>query len=630
MRRTENRFAGTRGLSGGAAGRGALRILAAVLLLAFVLQLAPGAALAAEDSGSWYVYRVHQPLTEADLICQGFDRSAFDRALDALRAASRTEGAQARVESLARTLLEEYDRLTTQEALAERAYYRDVRDDRALQAVQTLQGLQVTLADEAYTVFSEVLHSGYAPALTELLGEENAAALLEYAPSSEEDLARFAEEQRLIQAYNTLYSGDFSVEADGRLWTAEAFAAHPPEDPLARESLRYALVREYNARAGEIFLQLVQLRTREAREMGYDNFAEYQYAVYGRDYTPEDAKALHRAVKDWIVPIWQRISAAAADADDAALRKLDGQDGETILRAVEPYLDQIDPELGATFRFMRAFHLCDFEDGAEKMDISYTAGLPSYGSALVFIKPTGTAADYSSLVHEFGHFAAIFHTQGPSLLSTANLDVAEVQSQGLEALFSLYAGDLFEDGGAAFRRQTLYNLLYAVIQGCCQDELQTYVYEHPSLTLREINQAYAGIARDYGYAVPAGLEEVYDWAFVPHNFQSPCYYISYAVSALSALDLYSRGTEDLPGATQAYMRISATDGAVPYQRAMARCGLRDVFAPQTLRQIAQAIGAAPEAEPDPGERRTAETPEGAAVPASAAPGFLPRALLTAA
>ena len=63
------------------------------------------------------------------------------------------------------------------------------------------------------------------------------------------------------------------------------------------------------------------------------------------------------------------------------------------------------------------------------------------------------------------------------------------------------------------------------------DEFLAEVYSDPTLSLAEINARFKDISEAYGYYYPEGQEESWFWARVPHNFQSPFYYISYAVSA---------------------------------------------------------------------------------------------------
>ena len=78
----------------------------------------------------------------------------------------------------------------------------------------------------------------------------------------------------------------------------------------------------------------------------------------------------------------------------------------------------------------------------------------------------------------------------------------------------------------------MLNLSSALITGCLYDELQQYVYAEEDLTLEKINQEYCRLCKEYGL-IPADDErtELYSWYQVPHTFTSPCYYISYAVSA---------------------------------------------------------------------------------------------------
>ena len=76
-----------------------------------------------------------------------------------------------------------------------------------------------------------------------------------------------------------------------------------------------ALISARYQAAGELYLQLVRLRTDLARRAGYDNYAEYAYeALYTRDYSLEDAAALREAAKRCILPLQLRLLEGQPDA----------------------------------------------------------------------------------------------------------------------------------------------------------------------------------------------------------------------------------------------------------------------------------------------------------------------------
>ena len=73
------------------------------------------------------------------------------------------------------------------------------------------------------------------------------------------------------------------------------------------------------------------------------------------------------------------------------------------------------------------------------------------------------------------------------------------------------------------------------------------------MTLEEINKLYYDLCRAYGEPEPTDND--YYWIFINHTFESPCYYISYAASALASLQLWDLQQEDPDAALEKYMEI---------------------------------------------------------------------------
>ena len=58
------------------------------------------------------------------------------------------------------------------------------------------------------------------------------------------------------------------------------------------------------ADSASYYYDIVQNNLNIAKEMGEQSYAEYAYdMVYGRDYTPEDARYFHQYVKEYVVPL---------------------------------------------------------------------------------------------------------------------------------------------------------------------------------------------------------------------------------------------------------------------------------------------------------------------------------------
>lgn len=121
------------------------------------------------------------------------------------------------------------------------------------------------------------------------------------------------------------------------------------------------------------------------------------------------------------------------------------------------------------------------------------------------------------------------------------------------------------------------------------DEFQAAVYADPDMTLEEVNRLFKDISEEYGCFYEEDEEESYFWVEISHNFQSPMYYISYATSALSALDLWLISLEDRDKAVDIYLDLAAMGMSRPYRETIETVGLRDIFQEKTMRRLADGI-----------------------------------------
>ena len=134
-------------------------------------------------------------------------------------------------------------------------------------------------------------------------------------------------------------------------------------------------------------------------------------------------------------------------------------------------------------------------------------------------------------------------------------DLSELQSQGMEVMFLQFYEDLFGDDAEILRAQTLLNLVYSVVTGAMYDEFQQRIYAESDLTKDRLLDIYREVYASYGFKTYDGYE--YEWTEVIHNFQQPLYYISYAVSAIPALELYARLAESPNDAMDTYLRVAS-------------------------------------------------------------------------
>lgn len=548
-----------------------LTALAAALALTAALAAPASAAQAGEESGiegaSWEEMEyVHADPTD---FYEGTDE------LTALAAGEDADAILALYDQLHEQLLWMY----TYHKIADIHFNMDVTDEYWSEEDTYSEGLVMDTDDAFCTACNAVMNGPCAQALAEHVGQEAAAYYETYVPATDRESALAERESALINEYYTCLNerSELTYSYAGRDWTEEdlygaAGGLLYDLDPDGYDQVSEGLAAALNEQVGELYLELVQIRREQAQIWGYDNYAEALYTLfYDRDYTPEDAQALCQAVKPlareyydglYYSELWNM----AGDVSPV----LDAQEQIEVLGQ---YVGRIDPALHDVWRMMTQRDLYWLTDDPDSVDSGFTATIYSYGCPYIYNRMYDDCTDLDNLVHEFGHFAdAYLNPETDPVTALGSNDLFEIHSTGLEALFTAYYGEIYDDGADAALFSVLDNLIMYIITGCVHDEFQRRVYAQEDLTLDEVNEIYTAVCREYGAPVS---EPDYNWQEVPHNFDNPLYYISYAVSALAALQIWDEAQTDWDGAVETYMDVLGRgaygDG---YMQVLSACGLR--------------------------------------------------------
>ena len=453
---------------------------------------------------------------------------------------------------------------------------------------------EITLDDfrpyaEALTTASasgsrEAFHRACAEAQQQLLAINTAGTLAELASdqnAADQTLSDRASRQTqayydAVDLYNqTLFEiseGENSsvLSKEFETWQIEYFKSYDAESSaqiLALATQESQLVRQYAAlssqeeldydAAADIFLELVSVRAELASLSGAANFSEYAYsAYYSRDYSPTDAQKLWKTAKEDFAPLLHKY----ADEVTSALQSVQADGAldlsETAITDALCYgAARISPEVNDAAQYLLSHGLYDISDSDTKLSTGYTSYLYSYNVPFIYNCPYGSHLDYVDLFHEFGHWLAGYYHPSDALYGVIDYDLSELQSQGMEVLFLQYYDEFFGENAQLLRAETLLNLVYSVVTGAMYDEFQQKVYLEPDLTKDRLLELFREVYESYGFESYDGCE--YRWADIIHNFQQPLYYISYAVSAIPALELYVRSLDSPNDAADAYLRVAS-------------------------------------------------------------------------
>lgn len=502
--------------------------------------------------------------------------------IDDLKEAYQKENNAKEVASLYKQMVQEIDKMQTVSAICDIAYYGDVSQTEEAERSAKIQQDLTDLSDQAYVVISELLDSSYRQVVVDDIGEEAAKGYESYSQMSEREKNLNEQESKLVQEYDSNITAIYSTEVNGEKWvedTLEQAYFGGEIDYEMYESIYNALEKEKNQAVTGIYLDLLKVRNQIAKENGYDSYPEYAYEnIYGRDYETKDIATVCEAVKKYVVPLKAEVDALISEEEMAKIYERVPFTSEETWEKIGEHISDIHPDLQEAYEVITENHLYDIDARDTKMDMGYTTNLNYYGVPFIFNSPYGNFMDLSTIVHEFGHYNQMYHQPEHLLYEASSYDVSEIHSQGLELLFLDYLKDIYgEDSAKTVEIMTISAILSSVIDGCLYDEFQQIAFANEDWEAGELNMLFKELSEEYGYEYENGEKEAYNWVEVSHTFQSPMYYISYATSALSAIDIWAKSLTDREKAVDTYMNVTAAEPQAGYMEVMENCNLRNIF-----------------------------------------------------
>jgi oligoendopeptidase F len=431
----------------------------------------------------------------------------------------------------------------------------DADDESADEEYQKWDELYTNCADKVMITYHTVAESACSDALKEKIDDDDDwQDILDYVPMTDEQKEMQKKDTELSLKYDEIADKEYTYEINGEEYDMDMLEEVYTNGDISFDEYLDALadiMTRQNEEKGELYIELVELRTEFAKSYGYDNYADYCYdKVYDRDYTHDDLKAFDDQVKEYYSPLLSDLYNEFSDRRDE-FDALSDQDMsyDECCRLLSEHFSDISDDLYESYNYMVDHDLCNMEIDDKKAEGGYTTDIAGiYNSVYIFNDADGSVQDLATLIHEFGHYnQKYFASEEEWEYGLSNLDLAEIHSQGLEAIYDKYADELYGDSADIMRIYNALNQVYGAVEGCKEDEFQYRIYSDPyDLTVSKINQVYYECCEEYGdlyltntyYLALYGKTpscEIYEWADIHHTFKSPCYYISYAVS-MGAVD----------------------------------------------------------------------------------------------
>lgn len=435
----------------------------------------------------------------------------------------------------------------------------------------------VEMEDALCEICRRITRGPSAGSFREHVGEQAFDYFYDYDVMSSREKKLVKREQKLIDEYYDTYDQVDSrgVRYNHENWTMDDLSGSRGTDLAWSDydsylNLYYKLTGSLNRATGPIFIELVQLRDELAEINGFENYADYadQY-IYSRDYSGEDLKPFYKEIKEISRIFNKNYYAAMSVGMEASYPELSERQ---LLKNLEKYSGKVSKLAGKSCNILLKQKLYNIGDDESRQNISFTSVIAKTGKPFICIT-MDHENDFAILTHEFGHFVQFNAVKQNNILADrVNMDLAEVASNGFNGLMIHYYEDIFDEEADSAARYALGDLLLNVIEGSTLDEFQREVYANPDMNLGEINSTYSKIAAEYDKDLKG--DPGYNWVYVPHNFDSPMYYVSYAASGLASLQIWNKSRKDYSGAVKTWEKITRIGSYnKDYMAVLEECGL---------------------------------------------------------
>lgn len=465
-------------------------------------------------------------------------------------------------------------------------------DDKAIQAryARFLEGVspQVQRAEQALTE-KLLAVPGYTPAPDFALNYRrfrDAAALFREA-NVELGVTHEAQMNR-----HGVITGNQKVRLNGEeLTVPQARQRGDSPDRAAREEAWRALSAsnlEIAPDLDALMLELLGTRQQLALNADLPGFRDYMWRRLDRvDYTPEDCRAFHEAVREEVVPLASEIIGGIAgglglesvrpwDYNRNNLLDAGGREslkpfgsGAQLENLAQMAFDGLDADLAGRFQSMRG-GLLDLESRPGKMTHAYCQYFPVQNEPFVLMNVVGTAEDVRVLFHEVGHaFHGFLSGAAQPLVWNrwSPIEFIEIPSMAMEFLTLDHLGHVFSpDELARYREKQLQGVVAFLPWAAQMDAFQHWLYaeagENPGIA--DLNAKWLELDRTFHPFVNwEGLDEgirARGWQYY-HIFRAPFYYIEYAMCYLAAVGIWRGARQDPTGALAHYkasLRLGST------------------------------------------------------------------------
>ncbi len=404
-----------------------------------------------------------------------------------------------------------------------------------------------------------------------------------FSPEIVEDMQK---ENELVTEYGKLIASA-QVPFEGGVYTLsqlEPFQTDPDDARrLAAWKAKGQWFRDHQERLDSLYDELVVLRDRMGRKLGYGGYTQLGYYRMARNcWTREDIEKFRTAVQKYLVPVADSVMREQAKRlgksyplsfADAALSFRSGNPRpvgtpDDILAQGQKFYDSLSPETSEFFRTMRENGLMDVLSTEGKEGGGYCTSLPLYEVPFIFANFNGTQGDVEVVTHEAGHAFAYWMNRSriPTEYTDPSAEACEVHSMSMEFFGWKNAEGFFGPDARKFMYSHLAAAVTFIPYGTMVDHFQHIVYEKPEMKPAERHAEWKRLLGIYMPWLKLDGEIPFfadgeGWQRQSHIYEVPFYYIDYCLAQTVSLEFWAMIQKDPEDAWKHYIAYTVQGGS---------------------------------------------------------------------
>ncbi len=428
---------------------------------------------------------------------------------------------------------------------------------------------------------------------------------------TEKNIPLQSEESVLGQQFGSI-SSKMTIEVQGKTYTMQQAM------PLLMQNNRELRKEVYTKIAtrrlqdkealNTLFDKLLVIRHQIAINAGFQNYRDYKFTELGRtDYTVADCENFHEAIKQYILPLCEKIYAAKKEKlGVAVLHVYDIEAEPTGTKPLQPFengtqlleksiavFSKLHPLFGKCLQIMQDRKQVDLDSRQGKAPGGYNCPLAETGVPFIFMNAAGTADDVVTMMHEGGHAIHSFvcHPLALSAFKEYPMEIAELASMSME-LFSMEHWQEFYADATHLQRakaEELERVLTILPWIATIDKFQHWLYTHVGHTVQERTTAWQNILQEFSVANIdySGFEEYREnfWQKQLHLFEVPFYYIEYGIAQLGAIGMWMQYQKNPQQALENYISALQLGNTKSLSKLYEAAGLELNFGAQRVQQL---------------------------------------------